>query len=701
MESKEDNTAPEAKVDLHYLVVDDVQGRRKILLSSTTYAIGRNPTNGIVLPSASISRQHAILLRVPIPQSSSHIFRIIDGNLQGRRSTNGVYINGVRRFSHILSHGDEVAFSSDTKARYLVVADEAELHQWLDAGTPPAEVARASNPMQMSDSDFARYNEEVLSRLASIPELNPNPILEVTSNGSITYINPSALKNFVGIREQGTSHPVLHDLHELFSTLRSGAREFVVREIAIDGKVYEQFIHYIASSELVRCYLLDITERKRSQEIIQYQASHDALTGLPNRKYFNEHLDLAIAQCHNSNEKLAVLFLDLDRFKLINDSLGHTSGDRLLKHVCHRLQQCTRRSDLAARWGGDEFTIVLKPIQSAQDALDLSQHILAAFKKPFIFGSHELYISTSIGISLFPDHGKDVDTLVRCADRAMFRAKETGRNCCQIYTTKMGRGAFRKLSLENSLCKALERNELLIHYQPQVNLHIGRVVGAEALMRWHHPTLGLLPPSEFVPLAEETGLIVTIGYWLLRKACEQLKTWQDTGLPLLRIGVNISSTQFKQRDFIDTIANILDETGLDPAFLDLELTESILMENVQENIEKLKRLREMGISLSIDDFGTGYSSLSYLKSLPINVLKIDRSFIRDINNNPNDMAIAMSIITLAHSLNLKVVAEGVETKEQMEVLRSLNCDEMQGYLFNKPLPPGEFAELMQTQSCFW
>ncbi len=709
MEPKADTTVSERHQVYHYLVIEDPEGQCKFLLGSTTYSLGRNSTNGIALRSNTVSRQHAILLRLPIPKTSTYMFRILDGNLQGKRSTNGLFINGERRSSHILTNGDEIVFSGDTRACYQVVSHPSEVRMFGDPIAPvsddnSADMTSFDSPstlVHQSGNELVAYNEEVLARLASFPELNPNPILEVNMSGAITYINPAAIEQFPDLQDLGAKHPIFVNLFDAVAKLQNGSQEVTVCEIEFGGHIFEQFIHLIPGNDLVRSYIADITERRRSQEIIQYQASHDLLTGLPNRANFNDCLTTAMDQAQRTGEKLAVVFLDLDRFKLINDSLGHSSGDRLLQDVCKRLRHYLRQGDVIARWGGDEFTMMLRNVTSSEHTATISERILKAFEEPFQCSEHELYISTSVGISIYPQDGEDVETLIKNADTAMYRAKEIGRNTFQLYRSNMDESSIRKLALENSLYKALKGDELLVYYQPQVNLCAGQMVGVEALIRWQHPTRGLLQPDEFIYLAEETGLIISIGYWMLRMACAQNRAWQDAGLPKLRLGVNLSAQQFKQPDFIPTLACILTETGLEPQYLDIELTESVVMEDVQENIAKLHQIREMGISLSIDDFGTGYSSLSYLKRLPINVLKIHQSFVKDITTNPNDLAIAISIVTLAHNLNLKVIAEGVETVDQMELLRSLKCDEMQGFLFNRPIPPTELAELLVTQRCFW
>jgi diguanylate cyclase (GGDEF)-like protein len=439
---REDTTLAEAQQYYHFLAIADPEGQRKILLDSTTYSIGRNPTNGIVLRSQLVSRQHAVLLRVPVPKKSTHLFRIIDGNLQGKRSKNGLLINGKHYFSHILSHGDEIVFSNDTRASYQIVNHPAEVvmpgdtdadlilqGMQRDGSHPPG------NRPHMSDTDFANYNDEALARLASFPELNPNPIVEVNFSGAITYLNPAAANQFPEIYELGAYHPLLKDLVNSVADLQNGSQSALVREVVVNGLIFEQFIHYIHSSELIRLYLVDITERKRSQEIIQYQAHHDVLTGLPNRKHFTNYLINTLAEATATDERLAVVFIDLDRFKQVNDSLGHDVGDLLLKGIGDRMQEFLQAEDMLARWGGDEFILLLRKVVSADRTLELAQRMLKALEHPFICDGRELQIGASIGISLYPFDGKNMDTLVKNADTAMYRAKQSGRNRCQLYTS--------------------------------------------------------------------------------------------------------------------------------------------------------------------------------------------------------------------------------------------------------------------------
>ena len=434
----------------------------------------------------------------------------------------------------------------------------------------------------------------------------------------------------------------------------------------------------------------EVTERRLADQRVVHMAHHDALTGLPNRTLFADRVGQAIARAHRKGGKLAVLFLDLDRFKNVNDSLGHAIGDLLLTAVAARLTACLREEDTAARLGGDEFIISLPDVTGAAEAASVAGRILAELAKPFAIAKHQLHADGSIGIALYPGDGDTAETLMRNADTAMYHAKESGRANYQFFSAQMTERVSRRLSTETDLRRALEHGEFKLHYQPLVNLAAARIEGAEALLRWPQPDQRLMPPAEFIPIAEDTGLIVPLGEWVLLEACAQAQAWQ-TQHPGLRIAVNLSARQFRQKDLIGMIERVLGETGLAPALLELELTESMLMHHAEETIVILKRLDEMGVRLAIDDFGTGYSSLSYLKRFPIHTLKIDRSFVRDISTDPDDAAIVTAIVAMARSLNLSVTAEGVETDEQAAFLRSLACHKAQGYHFGRPMPAAEFA----------
>jgi diguanylate cyclase (GGDEF)-like protein/PAS domain S-box-containing protein len=431
--------------------------------------------------------------------------------------------------------------------------------------------------------------------------------------------------------------------------------------------------------------LADITERKQSEERMRHIAQHDALTGLPNRMALLMRLAQLLPEARRHGWKIAMMFLDLDRFKIINDTLGHQIGDELLREVACRLSSVVRETDFVARLGGDEFVIVLPGIASAADAAAVAGKAIAALSSSIEANGHELHTSPSIGISLFPDDGPDGDTILKNADTAMYHAKAAGRNNFQFFADEMNRISSERLNIEHKLRHAIARNELALCFQPQFRAGNMEPTGVEALIRWHHPTEGMIAPDRFIPVAEETGIIVEIGEWVLVTACREMKRWIDAGLKPLRIAVNVSPRQLRRRDFCETVANALTVSGLPADLLELEITEGSVMENPQEAIQILERLGRMGVTLAIDDFGTGYSSLAYLKLFPIDHLKIDRSFVADIETDLNDRAIAFGTIALAHSLGLRVIAEGVETEDQLELLRTNGCDEVQGYLMSKPL----------------
>jgi diguanylate cyclase (GGDEF)-like protein/PAS domain S-box-containing protein len=978
----------------HLLAIEDLRGQRTVSLKAATYSIGRDPTNSIVLNSKRVSRQHAILLRVTIPETNTHLFRIIDGNLQGKRSTNGLTINGQRYFSYDLQHGDIINFGGMAKAKYYAISNlsDAEFLASSKAVDLSSFLSNLSNPFQTlftSDNSLKDSSDAALGRLASFPELIPNPILEIDLTGAVTYLNPAAILKFPDIKAAGLQHPLFVGLS---STVQHHEENFFAREVEVGSEIFEQSVHYIPESDLIRSFIVDITERKRTEaalreakekyrsifehategifqatpdgnylivnpmladiygysspaeliaaitdtgsqldvdpnrraefialihqqdavwgfksqvyrkdgrviwvsenarairnadghllgfegtvkditeqrraevelqkrdnllqgvaeatnclltdvdydaaiaralaalglaagvdrvyiyenhphpitreiamrmrhqwsresiqpsinqahwqhqpyttggisrwyniltngnsisgikrefpiaeqevlerdnilsilmvpillgnefwgyiafddcqserqwskneesilftmaanisaalqrqqteEMIHYQAFHDLLTGLPNRMLFNDRLSLSLANAIRSNELLAVMFLDLDRFKTINDTLGHTLGDELLQCVAQRLTSCLREGDTVARWGGDEFTLLLPQVSHVTDVAKTAERILASLDSVFILEGNELYITTSIGIALYEGIDIDADTLIKHADAALYQAKEQGRNNYQFYTAAINSRAPELLTLEKSLRHGLERGEFLVYYQPQINITTWEISGMEALLRWQHPEMGLVAPKIFMSVAEESGLIIPIGEWVLRTACTQNKAWQDAGLPPISVAVNLSARQFHQPRLLEIIAQILQETGLEPRFLDLEITETTAIQNVEFTKVILHSLQEMGIRISMDDFGTGYSSLSHLKQFPLHTLKIDQSFVQDLALNGRDIEIVKAVIGLGQGLNLNVVAEGVESQEQLNFLHSLKCEEVQGYLFNRPL----------------
>jgi len=558
------------------------------------------------------------------------------------------------------------------------------------------------------DVTSIKETEEQMKKLSMALEQSADVVIITDCTGTIEYVNRSfelttgyskdeVLGGKPNIVKSGKQKEEFYT--NLWQTLIGGK---VFSDVLInrrkDGSLYYEqktitplkdmqgnVTHFVSTGK-------DITERMYAQERLQYMAHHDPLTELPNRTLFLDRLKNALASAREHKRLVAVMFLDLDRFKTINDSLGHDVGDKLLKLIAQRLVGDVRDGDTVARLGGDEFAVLLDDIVSEKDISKLAKKILQALEPKFIVDDREFYISASIGVSIFPEDGEDSRVLLKNADIAMYRAKDLGKNNYQFYSTEMSEKAFERLTLESSLRRALELDEFVLHYQPQVDVDKKTVIGVEALIRWQHPDLGLVSPLEFIPLLEETGQIVSVGDWVLRSACKQSVLWREMfdNYPL-RMSVNLSSLQFNDVDFVHRIKKIISDTGIDPKLLELEITESILMRNASSTIEAINALSEMGVRFAIDDFGTGYSSLSYLRRFPIDSLKIDRSFIRDVTIDQDAAAITAAIIVMGQSLKLDIVAEGVETEEQMNFLSSKHCQLIQGYFFCKPLPVGELT----------
>jgi len=553
---------------------------------------------------------------------------------------------------------------------------------------------------------------EQLAFIQQLIEAVPQPIFFKDAQGHYLGVN-AAWEKFFGIpREQFIgksvfelfpSRPDVARKHhakdeELFAA--PGSQSYEAAIVGADGKAHHTIYNKAtfnksdgAVAGLIGT-ITDITEQNRAEEQIRHMAHHDALTQLPNRLLLYDRIGQAIAQSQRNRDVLVLLFIDLDHFKIVNDSLGHAVGDRLLQAVAERLAACMRVSDTIARIGGDEFVVLICGLAQPEDARQVAQKVLDALAKPVTIDGQELNVTPSIGICAYPHDGDDVETLMRNADTAMYHAKQMGRNNCQFFTQAMNDAAQQRLQMENDLRHAIERGEFTLHYQPLIDLKSGAVVGFEALVRWRHPQRGMVPPSQFIAAAEETGLIGPLGEWVLREACAQATAWRGAGYPPLQASVNCSAQQFGREGFVEIVRRVLGETGLPAERLELELTESVILERSEAVIACFQALDDMGVRISIDDFGTGYSSLSYLKRLAIHQLKIDQSFVRDISSDPDDAAIVSAIIAIAHSLGLEVVAEGVETAEQLAFLRSLGCDTAQGYLFSRPLPAEAFARLL-------
>ena len=531
----------------------------------------------------------------------------------------------------------------------------------------------------------------------------PSGLVVVSRDLNVFTVNPSFNKMFSTRSEDVTGRHIedilpFADLKEAINdALASGneSHDLVLESSSEGNRFFRISISRIKPAEdtaesQVLLVIEDITERKRSEEKIIQLANYDNLTGLPNRRLLMNFINQTITLVGRRALYAAVLFIDLDRFKLINDTLGHSAGDELLKEVAERLKKCVRLSDIVGRLGGDEFIALLPDIEQIEDVIIICKRIYSIFEIPVKLGDHEVSVMTSIGISIYPTDGDDGDTLLRKADVAMYRAKSDGKSCYRFYSESMSHQGSDRLRLENRLRRAVDRGEMYINYQPQVDINTGKICGAEALLRWHDGEHGMISPKEFIPVAEESGLIIPIGEWILRTACTHAKSWQDKGLNCVKLSVNISLRQFIQKDFAHMVGRILKETGLDANYLELELTESVVMDNAEAVVKILGELKETGVRLAIDDFGTGYSSLIYLKLMPIDIIKIDQSFVRDMAVNVNDAAICDAIIRLAKSLNLEVIAEGVETMEQLELLKRLDCCNIQGYVVSKPLKAEDF-----------
>jgi diguanylate cyclase (GGDEF)-like protein/PAS domain S-box-containing protein len=577
-------------------------------------------------------------------------------------------------------------------------------------GRRAAELAnRITEDLRRSEASLA----EAQRMTQQLIEALPNPIFFKGTDGRYLGVNKAWEAYFSTPREAFLGKSV-HDLYpgnievadrlhamdqELWA--RPGSQVYETSITTPDGKQHEA-IYYKATftradgsvAGLIGT-IIDITERKQAEARVLHLAHYDELTGLPNRSMFHQRVGHALAQARRNDKELAILFIDLDHFKKINDTLGHEAGDRALKLIAERVRGCLRESDTVGRLGGDEFVVLIEELPRSESVAEVATKILAAVARPFPLDAAEYQLTASIGISTYPGDSEDMQALMKNADISMYRAKEQGRNNYQFYSVQMNVHTLERLALESDLRHAMERDEFRLHYQPKIDIRSGRVTGAEALLRWQRPARALVPPAQFIELAEETGLIVPIGEWVLKTACLHGKAWLDQGLPRLTVAVNLSARQFAHESLLADVTRTLRDTKLDPACLEFEITESMVMRDPEHAVKLLGGLKAMGIRLSIDDFGTGYSSLNYLKRFPLDSVKIDRAFIQDLPGNADDAAITRAIIAMAHSLRLKVIAEGVETEEQLRFLRELGCDEMQGYLFSGPLPGDEFVRLLQ------
>jgi len=578
-----------------------------------------------------------------------------------------------------------------------------------------------------------RHRDE--GRYRGLLEAAPDAMVVVNTDGEIVLVNVQAEKHFGYDRDELIGKPLTNIIPTGFaerlaadglrsaeevqaqhigagielSARRKDGSEFPIEIMlspfeSTEGMLVTAAIRDISARKLADLTLMEkVEELKRSNATalaltrqMAHSANHDSLTGLPNRILLSDRIDQATVLARRYGRKIAVLFLDLDRFKHVNDSLGHPVGDKLLQSIAGRLIACVRASDTVSRQGGDEFVVLLAEVDKAEDAALLAERILQSIAQPHTVGHQDLSLTTSIGIAVFPDDGEDAETLIKHADTAMYQAKEQGRRGYRFFTREMNILAVERRSIEEDLRSALERGEFVLYYQPKIDLRTGATTGAEALIRWKHSTRGIVSPDQFIPVAEDCGLILPIGNWVLREACRQTRDWLDAGLAAGNVAVNVSIVEFRDEKFLDGVFSILNETGLDPARLELELTESVLMERVDSTASVLQVLRKEGVKVAIDDFGTGYSSLSYLRKFPVDVLKIDQSFIREITSPGEDTSIVTSVINLGQNRTLRVVAEGVETLGELTFLQAHECDEAQGYYFSHPIPADDYAMLLEA-----
>ncbi len=689
----------------HVLAIDSPYYNQVITLKKDFYSIGRHSNNTIVIHSENLSRKHATLVKQYELKNSDHYFTLFDGDNKGSKSTNGIWVNGVQCTERILKHGDIICFGNDVKATYYIINSDS--NSLSEQGIPHSSSPTISvsfsrlqqaplidyRQTQIIDLPLLNSSTSNEGQLASLVELSPNPILELDWHRNLKYLNAAARLQFPDLITLAQKHPLLHHLVDEYQHPNGN---LLIQELQIDQQVFEQHIHYLPERQSIRIYLFDITQRKRAEEILHYQAFYDQLTSLPNRSLFHEHLSLALANAQRGQYSLAVLMLDLDGFKTINDVFGHSVGDQSLKLFAQRLQSQLRAGDLLSRWGGDEFTLLIPRINKTDEPAKIAQRILKSLSHPFQLNHQECYLKTSIGVAIYPQDGEEAETLIKNADAALYRTKQQGRNHFQFYLPSMTFETSERFQLETLLHQAISRQELQLHYQPQINIRTGKIQGMEALIRWQHPKLGLVSPSKFIPIAEETGLILAIDEWVLRTACQQNQAWQKAGLTPVKVAVNLSARQFQQPHLPKLVEQILQETQLEHHFLEIEVTETALVKNIELARQNLTQLRKMGVQVAMDDFGTGYSSLSYLKEFPFSTLKIDSAFVKNITENSQETGIISAIMMLGKVLNLRVIVEGVETQEQMKLLKQLQCEEMQGYFFSHPLTIQESTHLLLT-----
>ncbi|MGK7932040.1 MAG: EAL domain-containing protein [Microcystaceae cyanobacterium] len=832
----------------HLLVIEDQKSRRIVPLTESTYAVGRDPNSAIILYDRQVSRHHATLLRVidPDPKNNQYSYRIIDGNLQGKRSTNGILINGNYCLSHELKNGDSIRFGTKSQIKYQIISQETELDslksgelkadETLDLlpllpqneNNVPAPVALdkstyAPQELELMDDDEPNTslifnqkpkeeNNGALSHLSSLAEYSPNPIIEIDYKGQITYLNPAAKIKFSQLT---STHPLLQDI---IKEIPHQEGTSYVREIEVGEDFFEQHVYYLNEGKIIRSYIVDISKHrklenqlllnkeryqllvkaasegilvidaetkevveanatyrsllgydlteilelnlyklialdrdilneeleqikpnssfpieesfhrrkdgsfvsvmaqvtrtiyhekevfcwavrdvgdlKKTEEQLRYQSLHDSLTNLPNRMFFEQQLDKALVHAQKHQHLLAVLFLDLDSFAHINSTLGHQVGDRILRAFSKRIDNCTRAGDIVSRWGSDEYTLLLPQIKNTDDVVSVMDKIFESLNKPFQIEDKLLHIKVSVGIAIYPQDGEDKLALLKNADAALHRTKVQGRNHYQFYHPTLTQEAALLMNLENLIHQALERRQFSLYYQPQIHLATGEVQGMEALLRWEHPELGFIPPEKFIPIAQKTDILIPVCQWILKTACEQNLSWQKDGISPLPVAINLSAREFAQENLVETIAHTLNDTGLDPQWLEIEITEKTLRKHLTIAPTLFQNLRQLGVHITLDDFGTGYSALGFLQQFPFHTIKLDQNLIHQFRGTPQEKGMISAIVALCKGYNLRLIVEGVETQKQVDELAELHCKLFQGYWFSQPLTAKQATQFL-------
>lgn len=799
----------------HILIVEDSYAKRVFPLTDDQYSIGRDSSNQITIREPQVSRHHATLIKL-----ENSFYKIVDGDLQGNRSRNGLVINGTYCLEQNLKHGDIITFGGKSQGNYYIVSNPAVISFLVNSSTDDAknvdleELSKSTIPSQEYLNILNDPQSQDLIRLASFPELSPTPIVEINAQGELIYLNASACLKFSDIYQRGLDHPILAGLLQE-NYLKQGS--LIVREIQIDSEYFDQYVHYLSEKQLIRSYIFDltrrrqaekalqeaearyraivkqiyegillvdinsrkiievneaycqlvgytsaeiyqltlddlipdfpdfwlklqevvttdhdfigdsvhrrqdnslvdveisvslinyheqqvycltvrdITQRKRNEELLEYQAFHDALTGLPNRTSLEKYLRQTLREAASTQELVAIMFLDIDHFKKVNDTLGHSMGDQLLRSFANRLHSSLRGDDFIARWGGDEFTAIIPHVENPEAIINLAQRILDSFTQPITVITQQLYVKTSIGIAVYPQDGEDAETLLKNADTALYCVKQQGRNNYQLYNTNLSVEVSNLLNLENMIAQGLATEQFFLYYQPRVKINTQEITAMQVFLQWQHPTQDLVSFEEFFPLAEATEQIIPLGDWLIETACRQNSQWQSQGLPTIPVSISLSSRQFQQSMLVNKIQQILELTGLAPNLLELTVKEKDIIEEPQFSAQTLTQLLDMGVRISIGDFGMSYRFLEYLRKFGFDNLKIEPSFVQELESNEYNKGIVSAIIALGNSFKMKVVAEGVVQPEQIQSLRQLDCQEIQGSLLSQPIDSNAATELL-------